>query len=278
MAKYYASKVVDLARSWIGRKESNGTHKAIIDIYNSYVPHPRGYKMTYDAPWCAATVSAVSIKLGYTDIMPVECSCSKMIEQYKALGCWVEADNRKPKAGDLIFYDWDDNGKGDNVGSPDHIGIVEKVVDNKITVIEGNYSNAVKRRTLDVNGKYIRGYAVPKYDAEVKKETKPITTYSKTQFIKDVQSATGSVVDGIAGKETIGNTITVSKVFNRKHKVVKAIQKRLNALGYNCGTVDGIAGVKFDAAVKAYQKANGCVVDGIISAQNKTWKKLLGMI
>jgi N-acetyl-anhydromuramyl-L-alanine amidase AmpD len=104
------------------------------------------------------------------------------------------------------------------------------------------------------------------------------STYTQEQFIRDVQSATGSEVDGIAGKETIGNTITVSKVFNRKHKVVKAIQKRLNALGYDCGAVDGIAGVLFESAVKRFQKANGCVVDGIISAQNKTWKKLLGMI
>ena len=32
-------------------------------------------------------------------------------------------------------------------------------------MIEGNYANAVKRRTLNVNGRYIRGYGVPKYTA-----------------------------------------------------------------------------------------------------------------
>lgn len=175
----YASKVVALAQSWVGKKESNGTHKSIIDIYNSYKPHPRGYKMTYNDPWCAATISAISIKLGYTKIMPVECSCSKMIELYQKLGSWVEADNRKPIPGDIVFYDWDDSGKGDNKGSADHVGVVEKVVDNKITVIEGNYSNAVKRRVIDVNGKYIRGYAVPKYTAEPKKTTKSIDTLAK---------------------------------------------------------------------------------------------------
>lgn len=179
----YASKVVALAQSWIGKKESNGTHKSIIDIYNSYKPHPRGYKMTYNDPWCAATVSAIAIKLGYTKIMPVECSCSKMIELYKKLGSWVEADNRVPVPGDVIFYDWDDNGIGDNQGSADHVGIVEKVVNNKITVIEGNYSNAVKRRYIDVNSKFIRGYAVPKYTAEPKKATtttkKSIDTIAK---------------------------------------------------------------------------------------------------
>lgn len=102
--------------------------------------------------------------------------------------------------------------------------------------------------------------------------------YERTQFIMDVQEATGSKVDGKAGQETIKNTITVSASKNRKHAVVSAIQKRLNALGYSCGAVDGIAGVKFTAAVKAYQKANGCVCDGEITARKKTWKKLLGMV
>ena len=105
----------------------------------------------------------------------------------------------------------------------------------------------------------------------------PTTTYSKTQFIKDVQSAIGAKVDGIAGKETLSKTVTVSKSKNNKHAVVKAIQKYLNANGYNCGTVDGVAGSKFDTAVKAFQKANGCVADGEITAQKMTWKKLLGL-
>ena len=103
------------------------------------------------------------------------------------------------------------------------------------------------------------------------------TGYDLKTFIKDVQKATGAAVDGIAGAETIGKTITVSAKTNRMHPVVKPLQKRLNALGFNCGTVDGIAGAKFTNAVKAYQLQNGCVSDGIITARNKTWKKLLGM-
>lgn len=103
------------------------------------------------------------------------------------------------------------------------------------------------------------------------------TWYSLATFIKDVQKAIGAAVDGIAGAETLSKTITVSAKTNRKHAVVKALQKRLNTLGYNCGTADGIAGEKFTAAVKAYQKANGCVSDGEITARKTTWKKLLGM-
>ena len=66
---------------------------------------------------------------------------------------------------------------------------------------------------------------------------------------------------------------------NRTHKAVKAVQKRLFALGYTeVGEADGIAGAKFTAAVKHFQKDKGCWVDGVITAKNKTWKKLLGMI
>lgn len=104
------------------------------------------------------------------------------------------------------------------------------------------------------------------------------STYTKTQFIKDVQSAIGAKVDGIAGKETLSKTVTVSKTKNNRHAVVKQIQKYLNALGYSCGTADGIAGVKFDAAVKAYQKANGCIADGELTKEGKTWKCILGML
>lgn len=165
MAKY-ASKIVEQAKSWIGYKESNGTHKEIIDVYNAHKPLAQGYAVKYTDAWCATFVSAVAIKVGYTDIIPTECGCQRMIELFKKLGCWDENDARTPNPGDIIFYDWEDSGSGDNKGHSDHVGIVEKVANGKITVIEGNYSNSVKRRTLAVNGKYIRGYGVPKYDVE----------------------------------------------------------------------------------------------------------------
>lgn len=106
---------------------------------------------------------------------------------------------------------------------------------------------------------------------------KPNETYSLEQFIRDVQSATGSTVDGKAGPQTLGNTVTISASKNRTHAVVKAVQKRLAALGYEVGTVDGIAGAKFDKAVKSFQNDNGCTADGEITAKKKTWKKLLCM-
>lgn len=104
------------------------------------------------------------------------------------------------------------------------------------------------------------------------------TKYTLAQFVKDVQKATGAAVDGVAGPETIGKTVTLSAKKNAKHAAVLAVQKRLAVLGYEeVGAADGVAGPKFTSAVAHFQQDNGCTVDGEITAGNKTWRKLLGM-
>ena len=163
-------KVVNQAKSWLGCKESDGSHRKIIDLYNSHKPLARSYAVKYTDAWCATFVSATSIACGYTDIMPTECGCGKMIELYQKLGRWEENDAYKPEPGDVVFYDWDDNGVGDNKGASDHVGIIEKVVGTTITVIEGNCSNSVKRREIQVNGRYIRGYGLPAFEKKATKE------------------------------------------------------------------------------------------------------------
>ena len=98
------------------------------------------------------------------------------------------------------------------------------------------------------------------------------------QFVRDVQRACGAAVDGIAGKETLSKTVTLSATKNRTHPAVKWVQQRLFTLGYaQVGEADGIAGAKFTAAVKQFQQDNGCTADGEITARNATWRKLLGM-
>lgn len=200
----YASKVIELAKNWIGKKESDGTHKSIIDIYNAHKPLARSYKVKYTDAWCATFVSAVSIKLGYTDIIPTECGCEEMIKKFKKLGVWIENENRTPKPGEIIFYDWQDDGKGDNVGYSDHVGIVEKVDGKNITIIEGNINDTVGRRVIVVNEKGIRGYAAPKYDAEV----------VKTESVKSAVDVEEVAKEVIAGKW--GNGV------ERKNKLIAA--------------------------------------------------------
>lgn len=187
--------VVDVARSWVGKNEKDGSYKEIVDIYNRYQGDlPRGIKMDYSWPWCACTWSALAIGLEYTDVMPIEISCGYLIEEAKKMGCWTENDAYIPAPGDGILYDWDDNGIGDNTGWPDHVGTVEYVNEESgyMTVIEGNYSDAVKRRTISLNGKYIRGFITPKYS----QDSKPVDKVSGSE---DYQTVAREVIAGMWG-------------------------------------------------------------------------------
>lgn len=96
-------------------------------------------------------------------------------------------------------------------------------------------------------------------------------------FVSKVQSVLGAKVDGIAGPETLSKTVTISKVINNRHPVVRHIQDWLNEHGYPCGNVDGIFGSKCDAAVRKLQSGWMKIPDGEITAQGKTWKKMLGI-
>jgi len=217
--------VVKQAQNWLGKKEADGSHKEIIDVYNSHKPLARGYAVKYTDAWCATFVSAVAIACGCTDIMPRECGCEKMVELLKKMGIWVENDAHTPKAGDIIFYDWQDNGVGDNVGHSDHVGLVEKVSDGTITVIEGNISNAVGRRTIKVNAKNIRGYGVPKYEDSTKTQpVKPATPEPTEPATPVAQFKVGDVVEftgnkhytsanAASGKACKGGKATVTQVY-----------------------------------------------------------------
>lgn len=276
MAKY-ASKVVEQAKSWLGYNEADGSHKKIIDTYNAHTPLARGYKVKYTDAWCATFVSAVAIQLGYTDIIPNECSCNKMIELLKGIGAWNEDDARTPNPGDLMFYDWQDRGVGDNKGSADHIGIVEKVSNGKITIIEGNYKNAVTRRTLSINGKYIRGYGVPKYDAETKPAAKPVVSNPSVKEWQKAAIADGYKfpkygADGEWGAECVSVArkalVMKGRTYTNKN-LTKIVQRAVGV------TVDGLCGTNTDKAIVKYQKAHGLAADGIVGLN--TWKKILGV-
>ena len=219
---------VSQMQSWIGLKESNGSHKQIIDIYNTIKPLPVGYKLKYNDAWCAGTVSAAAQVCDATDIIPTECSCPRMITKAKSMGIWVEADNHVPLPGDIPMYDWDDNGKGDNTGGADHVGVVEECDGKKFVVIEGNYSNSVKRRNLEVNGKYIRGFIVPKFDAE---QTEAPKEQPKVEPTKTITQVAREVLNGKWGNGS-----------DRKKRLIEAgydynaVQKEVNRL-YNSSKI-----------------------------------------
>lgn len=102
--------------------------------------------------------------------------------------------------------------------------------------------------------------------------------YPLEAFVKSIQVAFDVKVTGVAGPETLSETITLSEVLNRKHPSIYAIQRRLAVLGYTeVGKINGIADGKFTSAVKHFQVDNGCIPTGEITARDTIWKILLGM-
>jgi hypothetical protein len=182
-------------KSWLGKNESDGSFKAIIDTYNGEKPLAVGYAVKYTDEWCDATVSAAAIRAKVPrEVFPRECGCARHIEAFKKIGAWVESDAYVPKPGDAVFYDWEDSGSGDNVGAPNHVGLVESCDGKTITVIEGNKGGAVGRRSLMVNGKYIRGFAAPKY--EDKPSADALKTLTEAGIVNSPEYWAGLVKSG----------------------------------------------------------------------------------
>ncbi|MBS5588709.1 MAG: CHAP domain-containing protein [[Clostridium] spiroforme] len=181
-------KILNVARACIGCKESNGSHKQIIDVYNAYTPLARNYKVKYNDSWCMTFISACFIKAGLAALCPLECSCGNAITKAKEMSIWQENDDITPNVGDLIMYDWD---KKD--GWPEHVGIVESVTNNQITVIEGNKSNAVGRRVINVGNANIRGYIQPNYDGSISNNqpSKPISNEKIVNYKVKVNTKSG---------------------------------------------------------------------------------------
>lgn len=163
-------KSVNTINGWLGAVEGDSVHAEILRIYNNQPNLPYGYKMqTHDA-WCAATVSAAWIKVGISEYTGTDCNCGGFRDKAIDKGIWVENDAYKPKLGDAIIYNWSDDGVGDNKGSADHIGMVTAVSGNTFTVTEGNTGDGyVGKRTMQVDGRYIRGFIAPNYDDIAKK-------------------------------------------------------------------------------------------------------------
>ena len=114
----------------------------------------------FDEPvdWCACFVSWCADQCGYIEsgLVPKFAGCVDGANWFKSNGKW---QNRtyEPKAGDIIFFDWE----GD--GTTDHVGIVEKCENGTVYTVEGNSGDACKQRQYAVGSSNIYGYGIPAY-------------------------------------------------------------------------------------------------------------------
>lgn len=98
----------------------------------------------------------------------------------------------------------------------------------------------------------------------------------QTGTIADKKWTHYAIPAGLYDKNTEKNTgeVKVMKTVKKgsKGEEVKQLQTMLNILGYDCGVADGIFGTKTDIAVRAFQKQEGLLVDGVVGKQ--TWTLL----
>ncbi|WP_280398944.1 CHAP domain-containing protein [Nocardia carnea] len=142
--------ILDIAREELklGAVERGGSSN---DVYYRETGERAPYDI--DAPWCAAFTSYVWEKAGYQ----VDWTNPNYVP-----AIWNDAkaklDTATPRyaeEGDLIIFDW----QGD--GTPDHIGIVEKVEGSTITTIEGNSSNELRRNEYQMGNNDLVGVVKP---------------------------------------------------------------------------------------------------------------------
>ena len=147
-----------------GRAFTAGGNQAIVEVALTQVGNQGGqpywswYGFDSRVEWCACFVSWCADQCGYIEsgLVPKFAGCVDGANWFKSNGKW---QNRtyEPKAGDIIFFDWE----GD--GTTDHVGIVEKCENGTVYTVEGNSSDACKQRQYTVGSSNIYGYGVPAY-------------------------------------------------------------------------------------------------------------------
>ncbi len=113
----------------------------------------RWYGFESRVDWCAIFVSWCADQAGMleTESLPKYAVCDDGIRWFIKQGKWY---NRKiePKAGMIIFFDWDDNGVSE------HTGIVEKCEDGLVYTIEGNSHDVCRSKWYAIGDRTIMGY------------------------------------------------------------------------------------------------------------------------
>ena len=259
--------VVDYLKQYVGVKEGSAGHKAILKVFNDSGLCSR-YRMTiYDA-WCATAVSSAFISAGLAGkqgsgalFQCVECSCWYMTELAKQQGIWQENDAYRAKVGDVVMYDWQDNGAGDNQGVADHVGIVSSVNGNVMRVIEGNRNDTVSYRDLNVNGLYIRGFITPNYAKYAKKADSSETAEKPVEPVKPYKPTS------LTAKSKSRFTVSGNGTPNRTEvRVGKCVADVLNVRTW--------AGVEFPN-IKSYPTLGYgnlvSVCDSIQNSEGSTW-------
>lgn len=295
-----AQQIIDIMDSWVGLSRAKGTHKPIIDLYNSHKPLARGYAVGYNDSYCDTTVSAAFIKAGAVDLIGgTECGVEEHVKLFKKAEIWIEDGTITPEIGDIVVFNWDDATQP-NDGYSDHIGVVRSVGSKNFETTEGNMSGGiVGHRTVAIGWGYIRGFARPKYSKATNSTPKPektdtgantkptgATTTAKTYTVKS-----GDNLTKIANKfgTTVQVLVDLNNIKNKNLIYVGQVLKlpgtkgfcvgcrvRVNKSATHYATGQKIASFVKGSEYKVIQVGSGkCLLGGIMSWVNNSDLTLL---
>mgnify|MGYP003001397204 CR=1 FL=1 len=113
------------------------------------------YGFDQHVDWCACFVSWCAERCGYIKggKAPKFADCREGVEWFIANKQW-KGERVMPKAGMIVFFDWDAS------GDADHAGIVKACKDGVIYTIEGNSGGRCRERKYPVGSDEIYGYGV----------------------------------------------------------------------------------------------------------------------
>ena len=147
-----------------GRAFTAGSNQAIVEVALTQIGNEGGqpywswYGFDSRVEWCACFVSWCADQCGYIDsgLIPKFAGCIDGANWFKSNNRWNDR-NYEPKAGDIIFFDWEDD------GTTDYVGIVEKCENGTVYTVEGNSGDACRQRQYTVGSRNIYGYGIPAY-------------------------------------------------------------------------------------------------------------------
>lgn len=147
-----------------GRAFTTGGNQMIVEIALSQEgnvggePYWSWYGFNSRVEWCACFVSWCANEGGYIEsgIIPKFAGCINGSQWFMNNNQWADR-NYEPSAGDIIFFDWE------NDGITDHVGFVQRTENGMVYTIEGNSSDQCRQRSYSVGSNVIYGYGLPAY-------------------------------------------------------------------------------------------------------------------
>ena len=155
--------VLAIAKTQLGYAESEKNYVVGEDgVCRGYSRYGDWFGCPY-GDWCAMFASFC---IHYADVegMPLDMSCPSWIEELRALGLYRPARSEDPQqqytpsAGDLVFYDWEQDGIADHVGLVAEVTPATEAEAAKLITLEGNVEDRVQYMGYALDNPVILGF------------------------------------------------------------------------------------------------------------------------